>query len=239
MHPLVLRLAAATLAAAIIPSAQAAGDAARGAQLFGACASCHSVAPDRNMTGPSLAGIAGRTAGSLSSFERYSPELIGSKLKWNDAALDAWLASPAQLVPGNRMSFPGVADARQRADLIAFLQVDSATQQRLLAQAGGANPAGGMGGMMGMGQQMADLKRVGAARQVQAINVCRDSYRVTTADGLTKVFWEANLRFKTDSSDKGPPAGKPVIMPAGMMGDRASVIFAAPEEVSPFIAHAC
>jgi protein SCO1/2 len=156
MHSLFLRLAAATLAAAIIPSAQAAGDATRGAQLFGACASCHSLAPDRNMTGPSLAGIAGRTAGSLPSFERYSPELSGAKLTWDDVALDAWLTSPAELVPGNRMGFPGVADARQRADLIAFLHADNAVQERLLAQAGGA---GGMGGMMGAGQPMADLPR--------------------------------------------------------------------------------
>ena len=58
---------------------------------------------------------------------------------------------------------------------------------------------------------------------------------------LTKFldFWERNLRFKTDSSDKGPPAGKPVIMSAGMMGDRASVIFAAPEEMSRSITNAC
>jgi len=52
-------------------------------------------------------------------------------------------------------------------------------------------------------------------------------------------FWEANLRFKTDSSDAGPAAGKPVIMRAGMMGDRASVFFAAPDEISAFIKHRC
>ena len=216
--------------------AQGAGDAARGAQLFGTCAACHSLEPDRNMTGPSLAGLFGRAAASLPSFDRYSPALRASKLTWNDTTLDAWLASPAKLVPGNHMTFAGVPDARQRADLIAFLEADGATQGRLMAQAAGGNR---MGGVMGMGQQMADLKRVGADRQVQAIRMCRDGYSVTTGDGQTKEFWEANLRFKTDSSDKGPPAGKPVIMPAGMMGDRASVIFASPEEISSFIAHAC
>ena len=48
-----------------------------------------------------------------------------------------------------------------------------------------------------------------------------------------------NLRFKTDSGDFGPKPGKPVIVGAGMMGDRASVIFAAPTEISTFIQNAC
>ena len=60
-----------------------------------------------------------------------------------------------------------------------------------------------------------------------------------TADGKTEDYWEANLRFKTDSSDTGPLGGKPVIMPAGMMGDRASVFFTAPEEIGAFIKHQC
>jgi cytochrome c len=52
-------------------------------------------------------------------------------------------------------------------------------------------------------------------------------------------FWEFNLRFKTDSSDKGPEPGHPVLIPASMMGDRAFVIFAAPEEISGFIESKC
>jgi hypothetical protein len=52
-------------------------------------------------------------------------------------------------------------------------------------------------------------------------------------------FWERNLRFKTDSSEDGPAKGAPAILRAGMMGDRAAVIFASPEEISGFISHAC
>ena len=62
---------------------------------------------------------------------------------------------------------------------------------------------------------------------------------VTTADGKTRVFWERNLRFKTDSSKDGPEKGAPAIMPAGMMGDRAAVIFAAPEEITKMIEARC
>jgi cytochrome c len=62
---------------------------------------------------------------------------------------------------------------------------------------------------------------------------------VTTADGNTRAFWERNLRFKTDVSDDGPEKGAPALVGAGMMGDRADVIFAAPEEISGFIAPQC
>src|SRR5216684_8563165 len=54
------------------------GDAARGQQDFRVCAPCHSLEPDRNMTGPSLANLWGRKAGSLPSFERYSDTLKSS-----------------------------------------------------------------------------------------------------------------------------------------------------------------
>jgi len=47
------------------------------------------------------------------------------------------------------------------------------------------------------------------------------------------------LTEASDSSDDGPQKGAPAILRAGMMGDRAAVIFAAPEEISGFISHAC
>ena len=230
---LLLALIVATLVAdarAEMPS----GDANRGALLFRACTACHSLAPDRNMTGPSLAGIWGRKAGSLESFERYSPALKASNAVWDEKTLDEWLTSPPRLIPDNRMIFAGISDRRQRVDLIAFLKGASAGQ--LPAAAGGQ----GMGGMMGGATSpFEDLKKLGSDHEVQAIRYCHDTYHVTTADGQSSDFWEANLRFKTDSSDAGPLSGKPVIMPAGMMGDRASVFFAAPEEMSAFIKHQC
>ena len=58
-------------------------------------------------------------------------------------------------------------------------------------------------------------------------------------DGKTRDFWERNLRFKTDSSDDGPEKGAPALVDAGMMGDRADVIFADPQEITSIIAHQC
>jgi cytochrome c len=208
------------------------GNAERGAQIFGdACAACHSRAANRNMTGPSLAGVWQRKAGTLASFDRYSPEIKSSRIVWDAKSLDGWLESPAKFIPGNFMTLPGIDDPKARADLIVFLKED------VLARPSSSNTAGGMGGMMMSG--LKDLKKVGPERRVRAIRLCRDSYFVTKADGKISAFWEPNLRFETDVSNLGPPSGKPAIMPAGMLGDRATIIFAAPEEISRFIKHQC
>jgi cytochrome c len=126
------RLAAFGLAALLAPAtfaahaAEPSADMAQGARLYRTCAPCHSLAPDRNMSGPSLAGVWGRKAGSPTSFERYSPALKESKVVWNERTLDQWLKSPAQFIPHNRMTFPGIPNAKQRADLIAYLKEASA-----------------------------------------------------------------------------------------------------------------
>ena len=93
--------------------------------------------------------------------------------------------------------------------------------------------------MMGGGAQRPSLRQLKPENTVTAIRYCRDTYRVTTADGETEAFWESNLRFKTDSSDLGPREGAPAILDAGMMGDRASVVFAKPEEFAIFIKPGC
>jgi cytochrome c len=225
-----LLLASAGLAVALAASARAAapaGDAKAGARLFGACAACHTLAPDRNMTGPSLAGVWGRKAGSLASFERYSPALKASAVVWDEKTLDAWLKSPAGFIPGNHMVFRGISDAKQRSDLIAFLKEASAGHGRAASAAQQMAPA------------FEDLKKLGPDHQVTAIRYCRDTYHVETADGRSRDFWEHNLRFKTDSSGTGPLPGKPVIMPAGMMGDRASLFFASPEDIAGIVKHQC
>ena len=118
------------------------GNAARGQRVFGACAACHSLQADQSMTGPSLAGLWNRKAGSLASFNRYSPALQSANIVWNDQTLDDWITDPQHLVPGNEMTFAGIKDARQRADLLAFLK--QATQPGASA-AQQSEPMGGWG----------------------------------------------------------------------------------------------
>ena len=148
---------------------------------------------------------------------------------WDAATLDRWLEDPQAVVPGNLMTFAGLKDARQRADLVAYLK----------AVVAGQAPAAAPGGRMMSGPARPDLKALGPERRVKAIRHCGDGYHVTTDDGRTIPFWEFNLRFKTDSSPQGPPRGRPVLLPAGMQGDRASIVFASPEEISRTVQTRC
>jgi len=220
------------------------GDSTRGQRAFMACSACHSLEPDRNMTGPSLSGLWGRKAGSLPSFDRYSDVLKSSGIIWEDRSLDGWLTDPQAMVPDNEMPFAGIKDAAVRADLLAFLKdatkpgAPQQTTQKGGMQGMGGMMGGGMGGMMGGGPDQ-NLKKLEPSTQVKAITYCHDTYRVTTGDGKTRAFWERNLRFKTDSSEDGPEKGAPAILPAGMMGDRASVIFAVPDEITKTIEARC
>jgi len=61
----------------------------------------------------------------------------------------------------------------------------------------------------------------------------------TSEASRTVPFWEFNLRFKTDSSRLGPATGTPVLVPAGMQGDRASVVFSSPAEIGRLIEERC
>lgn len=226
-HAPVLFTASLSLVSSVAFAAE--GDPANGARVFAACAACHSLTPGQHRTGPSLAGVLGRKAGTAEGFRRYSPALSGADVVWDAAALDAWIADPQAFIPGNRMAFRGLPDAQVRADLIAYL----AQAERQTAEAS-------QGGMMGMrGGSLPDLKTLGPEHRVTAVRYCQDTYDVATADGTSEPYWETNLRFKTDGSRLGPEPGKPVIVGAGMMGDRASIIFAAPNEISAFIQRAC
>ncbi len=213
---------------ALSPASAAAGDAARGAKVFQACTACHSVKPDEHMTGPSLAHIWERKAGAA-DFLRYSEAIKGANVVWNQGNLDKWLADPNAFIPGTSMSFQGLSKAQDREDVIAYLKAVSE----------GKPPAAGGRQGMGMSMRKADLKRAPPEGQVTSLAHCRDTYTVRTADGKAAKVWEFNLRLKTDSSKEGPSPGKPVIVGAGMQGDRASVVFASPGEISGFIKQDC
>src|SRR5689334_683490 len=100
----------------------AAGDAVRGSRLFRQCAACHSTQPGDHMTGPSLAHVWRRRAGSAEGFMRYSDALKAAGLTWDEGSLDKWLSSPEKFIPGSTMTFQGVRDAQARKDLIAYLK---------------------------------------------------------------------------------------------------------------------
>ena len=114
-----LALAMLTAANAVAAGAQAAGDARRGERVYAACLACHTLAA--NAVGPRHCGVVGRKAGTVPRFD-YSPAMRDSKLVWDEATLDRFLADPMKAVPGTSMVFSGVKDPKERADLIAYLR---------------------------------------------------------------------------------------------------------------------
>ena len=213
-------------------STWAAGDPVRGATIFQACAACHSTTPGEHMTGPSLAKIWQRKAGRVEDFSRYTEAMKHVDVVWTEATLDRWLSNPDKLIPGTSMTFAGLRESKDRQDVIAYLKAVSEGNARPRAQQGG-------GMMMNMQPVKQDLKKAPPQGQVTAISHCRDTFTVKTADGKVNKVWEFNLRFKTDSSELGPRKGKPVMVGAGMQGDRTSVVFATPSEISAFIRSEC
>ncbi len=108
----------ALFATGFVATAQAAADPVRGEALYVRCQACHALAQDR--VGPRHCGVVGRRAGSVPGYA-YSKAMKSSGLVWTAATLDRFLARPLQVMPGSTMTYDGVADAQERADLIAWL----------------------------------------------------------------------------------------------------------------------
>lgn len=85
------------------------------------CQMCHSTEEGKNGLGPSLAGIVGREAGTVPGFA-YSPANRDSDVTWTEETLEPYLENPRTYMPGNRMSYAGLKNAEQRAELIEWLK---------------------------------------------------------------------------------------------------------------------
>lgn len=99
----------------------ATGDPKAGKVVFIQCAACHSLEPDENKQGPSLAGIFGRKAGTVEDFN-YSDANKNSGIVWDEATLRKYLPDPQIVVRGTKMAFPGLKDPKQVEDVIAYLK---------------------------------------------------------------------------------------------------------------------
>ena len=110
---------AAALFFAALPGAAAAADARNGEEIYGRCLACHALGYDR--TGPRHCGLFGRRAGSVPGFA-YSDAMRRSRIVWSAKTLERFIADPLKTVPGTAMGYAGVKDARERADLIAYLE---------------------------------------------------------------------------------------------------------------------
>jgi cytochrome c len=125
----------AALASGAVAAAPPAGNAARGEAIYARCKACHALG--YNSVGPRHCGLLGRPAGSVPGFA-YSSAMKNSDLIWNAKTLDRFLANPMGTVPGTAMTYVGVPDAQERADLIAWLRVATKNSPECKALAGNA-----------------------------------------------------------------------------------------------------
>ena len=122
MKSIVAVSAAAIIFAFAAAPAYAEGDAASGEKLFRQCKSCHANEAGKNRVGPSLFGVVGKKAGSAEEFKGYSEGLKTAGFAWDDAKLDAYLTNPKAVIADSKMAFAGIAEAADRAHVIAYLK---------------------------------------------------------------------------------------------------------------------
>ena len=113
---------------ALAGPALAAGDATKGQTGFATkCGICHQVGPGaKTQIGPELNAVVGRKAASVADFA-YSPgmkKLGDSGFVWSEEDIDKWITDPKAMIPDSPMAlaFPGMPDAGERADVIAYLK---------------------------------------------------------------------------------------------------------------------
>jgi cytochrome c2 len=117
-------LIAAAFAASISTTLASApmGDPGHGAKVFASiCGTCHSAAnPPKDIVGPSLFHVIGRKAGTKPGFS-YSKAMAAAGFTWTPEQLEAYIAKPQAIVPGNRMPFAGLSNPKDRADVVGYL----------------------------------------------------------------------------------------------------------------------
>jgi cytochrome c len=113
--------AAPAAAPATVSYTSLTGDAVHGEKVFVQCKTCHVAEKGVNRIGPSLWGVVGRHSGSIPGFA-YSAANKNSGLTWSEEQMFTYLEAPQKTIPGTKMTFAGLKNPQDRADVIAYLK---------------------------------------------------------------------------------------------------------------------
>jgi cytochrome c len=136
------------------------GDAAKGEQAFKKCQTCHTAEKGGpNGLGPDLWGVVGEPIGQGANGFAFSDALKGKGGTWDFAKLNEWLISPKAFAPGTKMTFAGLSDPQDRANVIAYLNAKSDHPQPLpkAPAAEAAAPAAGEEGAKAAAETAANI----------------------------------------------------------------------------------
>ena len=107
------------------------GDLAHGEKVFKKCSACHMIASGgKNMIGPNLWGVIGRTAGSVSDY-KYSKAMVAYAKQWSFEEMNSYLIKPQAYVKGTKMAFAGLRKEKDRASVILFMNSKSSSPKPL------------------------------------------------------------------------------------------------------------
>ena len=178
----------------------------RGEALALVCRACHGFDEGAAPTlGPNLRGVIGRAVASEDGYDRYSPAMMAYGGIWTVERLDRYLRSPAEEVEGGSMVYPGVPDAGERADIIAWLGVASASltlADEDIADSGANEPEVGEVDNADFGLLVA---AEGAAVTHAYCTVCH-SERIVAQQGLTREDWVETLEYMVEEHGMAPIA---------------------------------
>jgi cytochrome c len=108
-------------AMAVATTALAAGDPVAGEKVFAKCRACHQIGPNaKNMVGPEQNGIEGRKTGIQPGYN-YSEANKNSGIVWTEETFKKYIENPKAMIPGTKMVFPGLPNAKDRDDLWAYM----------------------------------------------------------------------------------------------------------------------
>ena len=186
----------------------------RGQKVFRVCRACHTIdAGAAHTVGPNLRAVVGRAVASADGFDRYTPAMTSFGGVWSPERLDRYLRHPATEVEGTAMVFPGVPDAGDRADLIAWLNVNSPTPADFSSSLAGAGDATDR---HGTDDTEADASRpdrppvlgvlvaAEGAEETHAYCTACHSERIVAQQGLTRTDWEESLEQMVEENGMDP-----------------------------------
>ena len=107
------------------------GDLAHGEKVFKKCTACHQIAASgKNMIGPNLWGVIGRTSGSISDY-KYSKAMIAHAKEWSFEEMNSYLIKPQAHIKGTKMAFAGLRKEKDRASVILYMNSKSNSPKTL------------------------------------------------------------------------------------------------------------